>query len=599
MEEKKDSIYEYIITEETAFKTQKVPVVGGWEWNMYEHIRRSTLLKNSRYEDTELGKKPFRNIIRPILNVQYRSEGFNVTDIEPYVDNIDESYKSLLVRKYHDNWTYKYSFDTLIDEVVESYVDYGLALVKKVNAKRPERVPLQRIAFCDQTDILSGPICEKHSYAPDQLAEMKGKWDSDAIDEAITMAKAEKSADQADNNKAKTPGRYIEVYELHAVRPETDLDPEGDPGVYSRQLHVVCFYKSKDDKKHGITLYKGKESKSPYKAIVRDEIYGRACGFGGIEELFEPQIWINYSIIQIREMLDVASIIAVQTTDQSFAGKNKSLTDLKKGEILTTEENTTISQVVLQPMNYERFEKSIQDWEINGRTTGSANDAQLGITPVSGTPLGTTQIVTGQGLGIHEFRQGRIATFFGEMYRDWIINDLVAEMNQGADWMEELSMDEMQFVATSLANTFATVGIRKGMTQGKVTTQEQIDQFVDQAVEEFKKKGNKHFMSIFKEEMKDANIDVKVNIAGKQKNLNQLTDKFSNIFRGIIGNPAVLQNPAMAKIFNEMLEASGLSPGDFTKFTMMPATPVTPEPGNEGLISPIAPPTGQPVVPVA
>ena len=595
-----DNIYDYILNEETSFKTSKVPIVDGYEWSFFEHIKRSTMFKNSQYEKSKFGDLPYRNIIRPILNVQYRSEGFNVTDIEPYVNSTKDFYKSFLVRKYHDDWAYKYSMDTFIDEVVESYVDYGGALAKNVNNNRPELVPLQRIAFVDQTDILSGAICEKHMYSPDQLQEMAGKWNADKISEAITMAKAEKTVDQAQGQKAKTPGKYIEVYECHGMFPETWVDTDGDEDKYSRQLHIVCYYKDSDNKKHGISLYKGKEKKTPYKLIIRDAIYGRALGFGGIEELFEAQVWTNYSIIQMKEMLDVASLVIAQTADTAFDGKNKSLADLKKGQILVHEENKPITQINLQPINYEKFNANIQSWEILARTTGSANDAQLGVDPVSGTPLGTTQIVTAQGQGIHKFRQGRIATFMGEIYRDWVIPQLVKDMSKGHEWVDDLSLDEMMYVADSMANCYAERAIIKGLTQGKNTSQEQIDAFKKKFVEEFKKSGNKKFMKIFEDEMKDANIDVKVNIAGKQKDLSRLSDKLTNIFRTIIGNPAILQNPAFGKLFNELLESAGLSPGDFSGFTMPPATPtapVTPEtpemPMNPmmGGAKPIIPPT--------
>src|SRR5690606_14938177 len=121
------------------------------------------------------GSRPFKNIIRPILNVAYRTEGFDVKDIVPFVNDLKNYYKSFLVKKFHPRWARENDIDTFIDDMVESYVDYGLALVKNVNDVRPEVVELQTIAFCDQTDILGGPLCILHAYQPDELADMKGK----------------------------------------------------------------------------------------------------------------------------------------------------------------------------------------------------------------------------------------------------------------------------------------------------------------------------------------------------------------------------------------------------------------------------------------
>ena len=64
--------------------------------------------------------------------------------------------------------------------------------------------------------------------------------------------------------------------------------------------------------------------------------------------------------------------------------------------------------------------------------------------------------------------------------------------------------------------------------------------------------------------MKNTPISVKVNIVGKQKYLPQMTDKLVNIFRTIISAPQILQNPGMQKLFNEIIENSGLSPINFT-----------------------------------
>ena len=86
--------------------------------------------------------------------------------------------------------------------------------------------------------------------------------------------------------------------------------------------------------------------------------------------------------------------------------------------------------------------------------------------------------------------------------------------------------------------------------------------------DEFTKKGNKHFLEILRGEFKDAPISVKTNIAGKQKDLAGRVTKLTNVFRTIISNPQILQNPQMAKLFNQILEASDLEPIDFTGFNI-------------------------------
>ena len=226
-------VYEYIQSEQTAYKTVRVPITTSYDWNMSEHIERCTNVANGWYHSGKNdGLRRYDDIVTPIINVAVRSEGFDVKDIVPFVNDIQNSYKSFLVKKRHPQWARKNELDTFIDDIVESSVIYDLVLVKNVNNVRPEVVPLQKIAFCDQTDIMTGPICLKHQYSPAELTKFKGKWNDEAIDEAIIMSKEEKVVMQANERTAKTPGKYIEVFELHGYLPESWLDEGGDPFKY-------------------------------------------------------------------------------------------------------------------------------------------------------------------------------------------------------------------------------------------------------------------------------------------------------------------------------------------------------------------------------
>src|SRR3990167_7590184 len=165
------NIYDFVKAEETAYQTLPIQVVDGYEWNMYKHIKFWVLYKNSKYSQNN-GDVPFKNIVRPLLNLQYRAEGFDVKDIVIFINNSYKFFKSFLVRKFHEKWARDNEIDTFIDDIVESYVDFGGALIKDENNIKPGVVELQSIAFCDQTSILSGPIAIKHFYAPDELEEM-------------------------------------------------------------------------------------------------------------------------------------------------------------------------------------------------------------------------------------------------------------------------------------------------------------------------------------------------------------------------------------------------------------------------------------------
>lgn len=578
-------IHEYIQSEITAYNTGRVRITESVDWNMKEHINRCTNVANGWYNEGQNdGVRPYKNIVEAIKNVALRSEGFDVKDIVPFVDNSDKYHLSFFVKKYHPQWAREHEIDTFIDDLTESSVVYDLALVKNINDARPEVIPLQQIAFCDQTDIMQGAICIKHEYSIPELLEFKGKWDADKIDEAIVMAEAEKKS-QAKDIKTKTPSKYVEVFELHGTFKKSwlDDDHEEDDDKYIPQMHIVCFYASDDGEKHGITLYKGKDKKleDTFKALVINKVFGRACGKSLIENLIEPQAFVNYSEIKIKKMLDAASIILLQTSSNELG--NRRINNLKNNEILKHEDGKPITQVQLGAINLPSFTNKQTETENDARIIGSASDAQLGTNPVSGTPFALQNLVVQQGQGIHEYRQGKIATFVSDvLYRDWILKFMVKEMD-GKSFSEELTVDEMQEIADKVAKKTTMERIEQLKASGQEISQEMVDETLNNTKEEFMKGGNRKFFKLVKGELKDIPIKVFVNIKGKQKNMINQADKLTNVIRAVMANPqAFSQIPGMSKIFNELLENSGLSPVDFSQITM-PQQPQQIEQSNKQL----------------
>lgn len=574
------NVFDFIKTEETSFETHGITVVDGYEWSMYDHIRTTILYKHSQIKTGDVDNKPVKNIILPILRLQYRTEGFDVKDIVLFVNEASKYFMSFLVKKFHEMWARKNDLDTFIDETVESYVDFGGALSKDVNKIKPDNVPLQRIAFCDQTDMLAGPMCEKHFYAPDELKDMeaqgwgdKNKGATITVDELITLSRNSKEETTATGGQSKTPGKHIKVYELHGMFPkwwltdakEAPPDEDAEGNTFSRQLHIVAFYQKKETHtEEGVTLYKGKERESPYKRVLRDGIYGRALGLGGAEELFNSQVWTTYSQIHKKNMLDAASKVILKTTDSTVAAKHPSgLKDMDNLEIVEYAENSSLDQLNTTPVNLELFTQAENEWEAHAQQLGAANDSIMGKAPAAGTSGKLQELVTVESQGLHEYRQGKLATYMAEIYRDWIIPHAATEISKGQTFLAELDLDELQAVADSLVTCQANDMIKEKILNGQTIDPNEVDAFKAQVRDQFMKGGNKKFIEILNGEMENAPIDVAMDIAGKQKNLPAMVEKLSKVFGQIIANPAILDDPRMAKIFNQMLEAMGLSPIDF------------------------------------
>ena len=573
------TVFDYIKSEENNWKTVRIPLTGSKDWNMYEHIERCTNVANAWYHTGKTdGHRPYDDIVTPVINVAFRTEGFDAKDIVPFVDDVQKSYMSFIIKKYHPQWSRKHELDTIIDDLVETSIIYDLALVKNYNNDVPEVIDLRTIAFCDQTDVLKGPLCLRHYYSLSELLAMKGKWNDAKIDEAIILSEESKKVKLANDQTAKTPGKYIEVYELRGNLPKKWRVEGSDPYEYEDQMWAVCFYTDSENQRQGITLYKGKDKplNKNFKALKIDRVRskGRACGRSIVESLFEPQVWNNYSAIKIKELLDSAINVLISDSDEIG---NQKVADLKPNTVIKVEKGSNTQRLDGTLQNLPQFTQ-YQDRQVsNARIIGSAGDAQLGTNPVSGTPFALQQAVIQQGEGMHEYRQGKIATFFADqLYRDWILQMMVDDLNTGKTFSEELTLDEMVEIGENIAKNKVEEKLKEVIFNGGVITQEMKDTLIAQEMEEFKKGGNRKFFEIVKGELNKIPLNVMVNIKGKQRSMAQNADKITNILREIMKNPQAFQQKGIGKAVNQLLEESGMNPIDFSGVTMAQPSPMQP-----------------------
>ena len=564
-------LYSYILGEEKGFE---LPIdLNGWPWSMKQQLTTSFFYKHGRLRDGSLNEKvAYKNIIRPILNLQYRAEDIDVKDIVLYVDDPSQYHLSFLIKKYHDDvFVVENDLDTFIDEWKESKIDYGAGLIRKNNNPRPDVIDLQSIAFCDQTDILKGPIAFKHYYNPGELKDMEEVgWGSpengatSSIDDLILMAENERQSMQ-NKRENSTPGAYIEVYEVHGVLPTKFFDPNGSDYKYQNYLCIVAFYQTKNKDKKGVVLFQKKLTKSMLKVALRDKVYSRGLGFGSIEELSESQVGTNYGEIRKQEMIDAASKIILKAVGAEMKSRYPNgLKDVENLQIIELNQGEDLQQIDTTPRSMVLFEKAIQDWQDYARTMGAATDPILGEQSPSGTPFRAQALLVSQAQGLHDYRKGKFAKDLEAVYRDWIIPYIVKKITSGVTFLSELSTDEMQYVADKLVENMANKFTVDAILNGETVTPELVEEYKAKVRQEFVKKGNKHFFEILKGEFSRQPIKVKINISNKQKDLTRITDSLVNIFRQIMVNPQgfiqMMQVPEIAKTFNSILEYSGLSP---------------------------------------
>lgn len=596
-------IYSFVTSSETAYSTIPVPIVDNYEWHMAKHVKLTTLYLNSQFESGNVDMKPFFNIVLPAVLVQHRSVAFRLNEIKFFIDNENAYYKAFLVDKFHEKWARENDLSEFLSEMTETYTDYGGVLIKKTKNSAPRVIPFQGLAFVDQTDILSGVICEKHFYTPDELKEMEAvHWGDEAygatstIDDLIELAREDvsKGSTQVAGRKGNSNSSHIEVYELHGIMPDKWLYDEEDKEYsatgFCRQMQVIAYYKDKDSNKQGITLFKGREKKQIYKFFKRDAIYGRALGRGAVEELFDSQVWTNYSAIQMKDMLDIASKVIFETTDGKFANRNKTI-NMEQGEILTIADGKRIAQINTTPVNIKLFEESVASW------TAHAKEIASSFNPFSATGAAKISAQLGQMLqkqasAIHEYRKQKIGgIFLPKVYKDWILPQIVKEIDNGKDFSSLLSMDEMESVGEAVCNSVVNEYVKNHILNGGMILDGEVDDMKNFAKQKFYKKGNQKFLKILAKELSDVPIDMIVNITQEEFIGAAVAEQLSTIFAQLVpvlsGNPQFfVQNPAMAKIFNDILESSGLDP---SKYDLAAASAPQPAPAQNPSPTPALP----------
>lgn len=585
-------IFSWVKSQEARFETDEVKVGDNWSWNFKKHVQLLFHLKNGIFYTGENDwLRAFKNIMEPIIELADWMEDIELKDIVFYIENSVGKVLSFLFKKYHDEvYVKENNVDTLIDQITESDNAYGGVLLQK--GKMPEVFELNSIAFCDQTDIMGGPIVFKHSFSPDKLRTMSSAgWGKESmgatisLEDLITLATYDKSAGLGQKNE--TPGKTIEVYVLRGNLPQHYLNDDNDMENFYNQVQILAYYTDSDKKKNGVCLYRKKEAEGNIKFHTSKEVYGRALGRGVGERMLHPQIWTNFLEIHKMGLLESASKTPLYTDDPAYTERNK-IQDMENLEITTIDEGKRIFQVpTAAPANLQLLSGAINEWYSQAQLAGSAFDPVLGVQPASGTTFRGQERVVQQGTGSHLKRKGQRAKFIEEIYRDWIIPDIKKQILKGKQFMATLNSEELSWMSDQLAENDANRQQMEMVLNGQLppdglTFKDHKDQLKQQFLADFSKKGNKHFLQILEGEFQNIEVKIGINVANKQKDLSGMSDKLLSIFQSVIANPQgflqAMKIPAMSEAFSNILEFSGLSIADFNSLANAPDAAMQPTP---------------------
>lgn len=567
-------IYQFVETQSNAFETDEIKVGENFWFNFRKHVQLIFHLKNGMFfTGANDWMRAFREVMNPIIELANWTEDIEVKDTTFFIEGDEDRALSFVINKYHDEvYTRENDLDKMYDEITESDNTYGGVLVQK-GAKRPEIIQLNRIDFCDQTQILGGPLALSMNFSPSELRQKEkygwGKEQNGAtmsLEDLCYLASYDKDTPGTmASNKNQVPGKTIKVSIVRGDMPESWLKDDGDEEKFVAQIQVIALYTDEKDNKKGVTLYR-KEDKEGFKFFSSNEVEGRALGRGVGEKMIHPQIWTNWKIIHKNSLLEAASKVPLVTDDPSYTNKNKVI-DMENLEVTTIEEGKKIGPIpTAMVANIQMFERAIQDEFQGAQFIGQAYDSLMGKEESSGTTFRGQERLVQQGRGSHDKRRGQRAKFIEELYRDWIIPDMVKQMNKGKKFWATLSLEELNWVADQLAVKQTNEKIKEMVLSGKLVTKEEQDAYTQLFRTDLLKKGNKHLVEVLKGELEGIEDRIGINISGKQRNLAGISDRILSIIQFAMANPqfrANLEANGMMGAFNDILEYGGLSPADF------------------------------------
>jgi hypothetical protein len=389
---------------------------------------------------------------------------------------------------------------------------------------------------------------------------MEGKWEN--VDEAIETAKESKAQDY-ETGSVETQGDYIEVWEVHGELPESYLKEDGDEDKFVRQMHVIAgIHQEKiegtdSEETVGVTLFSGKEKENPYKYYSRDEIPGRALGVGVVEDTEQAQIWTNKAKNEEKKVMELAGKILFQQSGKGIV-KNV-LTDVDNGNVIDNK-GQPITQLSTVPSSLPQFQNLVQAWDTQAERVTSTYAAVTGETMPSGTPYRLGAIQNQEANSQFEYLREKLVLFVQEIYTDWVFPYLTKRLKKEHTLTTDFTADELIKIDKSFINYEVNKKVKEMVLSGRNVSEDQLVQIREQIGNFIKETGSRRGIKIPEGYYDNVEMKLDIIITNEQRVKSVYLESLSNILTTVAQNPAVLTDPKLSKVFNEIMEVAGISP---------------------------------------
>lgn len=424
-----NTIHQIIRDAEASYINGSVQLGSYVTWEMHKTVETISAYLNSKHtsgDKDSLGRdKPFFNIVSAAANIWYRATDLDRKDINLLPAKSKDILISFIANVYLKDWMKKNNFGQFLNQWGRTLAQYGSAVTKFVSKRgklTPSVIPWNRL-IVDAVDFDALPRIEVLFKTPAQLRKNKD-YDQEIVESLIDGQSSRKNIDGSSQD---TKDVFIQLYEVHGELPLSLLTDNEEDEKPRQQMHVVSYVGKGSDKFDDFTLYRGKEAEDPYILTHLIEEDGRTLAIGSVEYLFNAQWMQNHTIKNLKDTLDLASKLIFQTSDSKFVGRNV-LTAIETGDIMIHDLNQPLTQINNSKADVTALMNFAEKWKQLEQEITATPEASRGITPVSGTPLGTTQILIGQANSLFEIMVENKGLHLVDMLEKKIIPHIKSKM---------------------------------------------------------------------------------------------------------------------------------------------------------------------------
>ena len=593
----------------TAYEGNSLEKIAGLRRSQYKVIKMCEYYSDSRYlgtnyhEDGNQDKLdrpvPFYNIVNYRVTLAKTATDLDIKDIQIISDNPKYQIHSMLLNRESYEWMKENEFSKTLNEMGYTRPKYGGYLIKKTEKGGDLDISLVRWTNVrtDQNDILAGPIDEEHQMSPVAIKKMEDSWNN--VDEVLKAYKKMKAADRLSTIEVREITGEFEITIFNNTQDETDTKEE--VYTYSLQRYFIALL---DGKKYLLDATELPGKMTDYYEYLGWEENGYGLDRGVIEDSEEAQVWINDAVMNEAAAMNLAGRVGVKTNSKKLGN---SVLEHDHGKIYELGPNEDINSFSLTPSALGQYQNQIEKWQAQADNTTSSHKAATGEQPPSGTPYSQTALLNQVASQPFDYQREKWGIHLTKIWDNWVIPHLLKKIRKEHILVSEFSDVELEMIDKAFINKTTNEILKEAVLAGEIPTPEDQANIEEGIQSEIFKKGKKRFIKVPEDFFRDVEAKTTVLVTGEMKNKAVIMQSLSAILQTVIpsfnpqtGEFAVLSDPTLSRIFNEILEIAntgvspmslgkGASPTQVAPQGQTPQAPALPEAGAPAPSAPLAP----------